>query len=277
MSMLLKDKVCLLTGGYGVLGSSIARSLAREGVKVVIMGRDKDKAEQEAQAIRELGTEALGLACDVLDKPALESCQHRVLEAFGDFHFLINGAGGNHPSATAPLDWITSATGDLSQSFFGLQTEGFDQVFDVNFKGTLLPSMVFGAHLINKREGVILNISSMNAYRPLTRIPAYSAAKAAINNFTEWMAVHFAKVNVRVNGIAPGFFLTDQNRFLLTERESGALTDRGQKILDHTPMERFGQPEDLHGAVQFLLSDAAAFITGVTLPVDGGFNAYSGV
>lgn len=271
------DKVCLLTGGYGVLGASIARYLADQGMKMVVLGRDGSKAEELAKEITENGGQALGLACDVLDKQALQKAKKRILEVFGDFHFLINGAGGNHPSATTPMDWIASEDEDLSNSFFGLETEGVDHVFDVNFKGTLLPSMVFGEHLVKQRNGVILNISSMNSYHPLTRIPAYSAAKAAINNFTEWMAVHFAKVNVRVNAVAPGFFLTDQNRFLLTDKETGELTARGNKILNNTPMERFGKPSDLHGAIEFLLSDSSSFITGVTLPVDGGFNAYSGV
>jgi NAD(P)-dependent dehydrogenase (short-subunit alcohol dehydrogenase family) len=190
---------------------------------------------------------------------------------------LINGAGGNAPTATTQLEFLSTENLDeLSKGFFGLDIEGFRRVFDLNFLGTVLPTMVLAEDMAG-RGGSIINISSMNSYRPLTKIPAYSAAKAGINNLTEWLAVHFAKLNIRVNAIAPGFFLTDQNRFLLTDKETGKLTARGNRIIDGTPMGRFGEPEELIGTLLYLISDLSKFVTGVIIPVDGGFNAYSGV
>ncbi len=273
----LSGKTCILTGGTGVIGSEIARSLALNGLQMVVLGRNQQRAKTLCEEIENQGGSALPISCDVLDRKGLEEARKEILDRFGSYQFLINAAGGNSPRATAPREFIDSDMTDLTDTFFDLDVEGFDEVFDLNFKGTLLPSLVFGQHLIEQKAGVVLNVSSMNAFRPLTRIPAYSAAKAAINNFTEWLAVHFARTGVRVNAIAPGFLLTDQNRFLLTDQSSGSLTPRGQKIINNTPMGRFGKPEDLVEAVNFLLSPSSAFITGVVLPVDGGFNAYSGV
>ncbi len=191
---------------------------------------------------------------------------------------LINGAGGNSPKATTKLEQLTEEDMDhLEDGFFGLELKGFQRVFDLNFTGTLLPTMVFTRDMVVRQKGVVLNISSMNAYKPLTKIPAYSAAKASINNFTEWLAVHFAKVGVRVNAIAPGFFLTNQNRFLLTDEHTGDLTGRGEKIIANTPMGVFGEPDDLNGTVLYLLSDMSSFITGICIPVDGGYSAFGGV
>jgi NAD(P)-dependent dehydrogenase (short-subunit alcohol dehydrogenase family) len=206
----------------------------------------------------------------VLKKESLEKAAEETVRAFGKIDCLINGAGGNNPKATT----------NPQQSFFQLSEEGLRYVSDLNLLGTILPCQVIGKLMAEKKEGVILNISSMNAFRPLTRIPAYSAAKAAVTNFTQWLAVHMAQEyspNIRVNAIAPGFFLTEQNQFLLKDKETGALTERGKKIMEHTPLGRFGNPEDLIGAVLWLLSPAASFVTGVVLPVDGGFSAFSGV
>ena len=207
---------------------------------------------------------------DVLNRESLEQAAVEIVKHFGHVHSLINGAGGNNPKATT----------NPEQSFFSLPTESLKFVSDLNLLGTILPCQVFGKYMADQKEGIILNVSSMNAFRPLTRIPAYSAAKAAVSNFTQWLAVHMAQEyspSIRVNAIAPGFFLTDQNRFLLTDKETGGLTLRGKKIMDHTPMGRFGKPEDLLGAMLWLLSPASEFVTGVVLPIDGGFSAYSGV
>ena len=191
---------------------------------------------------------------------------------------MINGAGGNSPKATTKDEFITDENiNSLEDTFFGLEMEGFQKVFDLNFLGTLLPTMVFGKEMVESKSGVILNVSSMNSFRSLTKIPAYSAAKASINNFTEWLAVHFAKRNIRVNAIAPGFFLTNQNRFLLIDEKTGGYTERGKKIIDNTPMGKYGETEDLVGGTLFLLSDLSSFMTGTVMPIDGGFNIYSGV
>ena len=196
----------------------------------------------------------------------------------GEIDVLINGAGGNSPQATTKVEQMTEENIDkLEDTFYGLEMEGFDKVFALNFKGTLLPTMVFTTDMLKNRKGVVLNISSMNSYKPLTKIPAYSAAKASINNFTEWLAVHLAKVGIRVNAIAPGFFITNQNRFLVTDEKTGNFSPRGQKIVNNTPMGKFGEPEDLQGATLFLLSDISNFITGIVIPVDGGYSAFGGV
>ncbi|MBU1679393.1 MAG: SDR family oxidoreductase, partial [Bacteroidetes bacterium] len=209
---------------------------------------------------------------------SLQSAQKIIIDKLGPVDILINGAGGNSPKATTKHEFITEENvSALDETFFGLEIEGFQKVFDLNFLGTLLPTMVFGREMVTRKSGVVLNISSMNAFRPLTKIPAYSAAKSSINNFTQWLAVHFAKMNVRVNAIAPGFFLTNQNRFLLVDEKTNELTPRGQKIINGTPMGKFGEPEDLVGTTLYLLSDVSKFVTGVVIPVDGGFNAYSGV
>ena len=220
---------------------------------------------------------AISIFANVLEKYTLLDAQKEVHEKLGKIDILINGAGGNAPTATTQLEFLSNDNlGELSKGFFGLDLEGFRKVFDLNFLGTVLPTMVFAENMAG-RGGVIINISSMNSYRPLTKIPAYSAAKAGINNLTEWLAVHFAKLNIRVNAIAPGFFLTDQNRFLLTDKETGELTARGHKIIAGTPMGRFGESDELVGTLLYLISDMSKFVTGVIVPVDGGFNSYSGV
>jgi NAD(P)-dependent dehydrogenase (short-subunit alcohol dehydrogenase family) len=275
----LKDKICVITGGGGVLGTSMARGLASAGVIPVILDIDEGAAKKVATEIsRDLGKRSYGFKADVLDRSSLEEVRGKILEEVGEVDMLINGAGGNSPKATTKLEQITEEELDhLEDGFFGLELEGFQRVFDLNFTGTLLPTMVFTRDMVARQKGVVLNVSSMNAYKPLTKIPAYSAAKASINNFTEWLAVHFAKVGVRVNAIAPGFFLTNQNRFLLTEEHTGALTARGEKIIANTPMGVFGEPEDLNGTVLYLLSDMSRFITGICIPVDGGYSAFGGV
>jgi NAD(P)-dependent dehydrogenase (short-subunit alcohol dehydrogenase family) len=275
----LKNKVCVLTGGGGVLGSSMAGALAGAGVKTVVLDLNHQSALDLAGRLTgEYGTETLGLPANVLDKSSLRAAREEIIRRFGKIDFLVNAAGGNSPKATTKTEQIGSDPGHgLTDGLFGLEMEGFRQVFDLNFTGTLLPVMEFGPSMINSGKGVIVNISSMNAFRPLTKIPAYSAAKASVNNFTQWLAVHFGKTGVRVNGIAPGFFLTSQNRFLLTDQETGELTPRGEKIILNTPVGKFGKPEDIQGTLLFLLSDMSSFINGVILPVDGGYSAFGGV
>jgi len=227
---------------------------------------------------KEFGTPSMGVSASVLDKASLESAKKEINERFGPIDILINGAGGNSPAATTKLEKMYGSENENTEdTFFGLQIEGFDKVFDLNFKGTLIPSMVFATDMVKKKAGVIINISSMNSDRPLTKIAAYSAAKAAVNNFTQWLAVHFSMTGIRVNAIAPGFLLTNQNRFLLIDEKTGGLTPRGEKIINSTPMERYCNPEELNGTLIYLVSDMSKFVTGVVIPVDGGFSAYSGV
>jgi len=275
----LQNKVCVITGGGGVLGNSMARGLAAAGVIPVILDINEEAARQTAKEIsNELGRKCYGYRANVLDKESLEEIQKQIISEIGEIDMLINGAGGNSPKATTKLEELTEdQLGNLDDGFFGLELEGFQKVFDLNFTGTLLPSMVFTRNMVKRQQGVVLNVSSMNAYKPLTKIPAYSAAKSSINNFTEWLAVHFAKVGVRVNAIAPGFFLTNQNRFLLTDEQTGNLTARGEKIIANTPMGVFGEPVDLNGTVLYLMSDMSRFITGICIPVDGGYSAFGGV
>ncbi|MCP5061221.1 MAG: SDR family oxidoreductase [Ignavibacteriae bacterium] len=275
----LKNTVCVITGGGGIIGNVLAEGLAKLNVKIAVLDINKELADKAAKCVVEkYGTEAIGVETNVLDKQSLENAKKIILEKFGRIDSLINGAGGNSPKATTQEEFITEDNvSELDTTFFGLELEGFQKVFDLNFLGTLLPTMVFAKEMVERKSGVVLNISSMNAYHPLTKIPAYSAAKSSINNFTEWLAVHFAKMNVRVNAIAPGFFLTSQNEFLLIDEKSGELTARGNKIISNTPMAKFGDPEDLQGAAIYLLSDMSKFVTGIVIPIDGGFNAYSGV
>jgi NAD(P)-dependent dehydrogenase (short-subunit alcohol dehydrogenase family) len=275
----LKDKVAVITGGAGIICSTMARSLASHGVKTVILDLNRDAAINVAKQIeKEFNTPSMGVSASVLDKTSLETAKKEIHEKFGSIDILINGAGGNSPAATTKLEKMDgTADENIEETFFGLQIEGFDKVFDLNFKGTLIPTMVFATDLVKKKSGVIINISSMNSFRPLTKIAAYSAAKAAVNNFTQWLAVHFAKTGVRVNAIAPGFLLTNQNRFLLIDEKTGDLTPRGKKIINSTPMERYCQPEELTGTLIYLVSEMSQFVTGVVIPVDGGFSAYSGV
>jgi NAD(P)-dependent dehydrogenase (short-subunit alcohol dehydrogenase family) len=275
----LKDKVCVITGGGGVLGTSMARGLAATGIRTVILDINDEAAKKVATEIAaDYGVSSYGFRTDVLNRESLEEARLRITEVVGEIDMLINGAGGNSPKATTRLEQITEEDLDHPENgFFGLEPEGFQKVFDLNFTGTLLPTMVFARDMVARQKGVILNVSSMNSFKPLTKIPAYSAAKASVNNFTQWLSVHFARVGVRVNAIAPGFFLTNQNRFLLTDEQTGALTPRGEKIIANTPMGVFGEPEDLNGTVLFLLSDLSRFITGICIPVDGGYSAFGGV
>lgn len=273
----LKGKTCVITGGGGVIGFAICEALAASGVNIAIVDLNKEAAEQVAVKLNEkYSTDCIGVEANVLDKDSLEKAYQIINEKFRKVDILINAAGGNSPKATTQDEQIMDSS-SLESSFFGLETDAFDKVFALNFKGTLLPTMVFAKDMVKRKEGVILNVSSMNSFRPLTRIPAYSAAKASINNFTQWLAVHLAKTGVRVNAIAPGFFLTNQNRFLLTDEKTGEPTARGKKIMANTPVGEYGKPEDLQGATLFLISDLSKFITGVVLPIDGGFSAYSGV
>jgi len=275
----LKDKVAVITGGAGIICSTMAKSLAAQGVRTVILDLNKEAAVEVAKAIeKEYGTQSIGLSASVLDKVSLEAAKKDINDKFGPIDILVNGAGGNSPAATTKVEKMEGTENEkLEDTFFGLQIEGFDKVFDLNFKGTLIPSMVFATDMVKKKSGVIINISSMNSYRPLTKIAAYSAAKAAVNNFTQWLAVHFSKTGIRVNAIAPGFLLTNQNRFLLIDEKTGGLTARGKKIINGTPMERYCVPEELTGTLLYLVSDLSKFVTGVVIPVDGGFSAYSGV
>jgi NAD(P)-dependent dehydrogenase (short-subunit alcohol dehydrogenase family) len=273
----LKNKVAVITGGAGVICSEMAKSLAAQGVRTVILDLNKDAAAKVAQEIeKEFRIKSIGLASSVLDKASLEAARKEIHEKFGEVDILVNGAGGNSPAATTKVEKMDGSE-KSEDTFFGLQIEGFDKVFDLNFKGTILPSMVFGADMVHKKSGVIINISSMNSYRPLTKVVAYSAAKAAVNNFTLWLAVHFAKAGVRVNAIAPGFLLTNQNRFLMVDEKTGEPTARGRKVINSTPMEQYCNPEELTGTLLYLASDLSKAVTGVVIPVDKGFSAYSGV
>ena len=266
----LTDKVAVVTGGGGVLCSSMCRAMAQAGARVMVLDLLEAAARKVADEITAAGGVAIPWQADALDKKSLEKVCERVLHKFGRVDILISGAGGNKPQATTSPDL----------PFFDLPQDAFQWVFDLNFMTTLLASQVFGKAMARQEDGVILNISSMNYFRPLTRVPAYSAAKAAVSNFTQWLAVHLSQnysPKIRVNAIAPGFFLTEQNRFLLTEKDTGNLTPRGQAIIEHTPMNRFGKAEDLIGAVLWLLSPAAQFVHGTVIAIDGGFSAYSGV
>ncbi|TQR18263.1 SDR family oxidoreductase [Psychrobacillus soli] len=271
----LSGRVAVITGGSGVLCSRMAVELARHGVKVAILNRTEEKGKDVAQEIVGSGGEAIAVAADVLDRTSLEGARDFILEKFGRVDILVNGAGGNHSNAITSVE--TYENENTEKSFFELEENGFSQVFATNFTGSFLASQVFGRELLKRDSSVILNVSSMSAYAPMTKVPAYSAAKAAINNFTMWMAVHFAETGLRVNAIAPGFFLTTQNRNLLLN-EDGTRTPRSEKIITSTPMKRFGKPEDLLGTMLWLVDDTySGFVTGITVPVDGGFMAYSGV
>ena len=275
----LNGKVCVITGGAGIIGQSLVNALASIGTKVAIIGRNEEKTKAVAAELSKVHQATIiGIKADVLDKSSLELAKIEINRQLGPIDLLINCAGGNSPKATTQVEQLEETNlSDLSKPFYGLQLEGFDEVFDLNFKGTILPCMVFTTDMLDKKAGVVLNVSSMNAYHPLTKIPAYSAAKASVNNFTEWLAVHLAKAGIRVNAVAPGFFLSDQNRFLVIDEKTGDYSARGKKIVQNTPMGKFGNPDDLQGAALFLLSDISAFVTGIVIPVDGGFNAYSGV
>lgn len=274
----LEGKTAVVTGAGGVICSRIAEGLCEVGVNVMLLDVDEARAIEKAGELKEKYPDVIveGFFANVLDKRSLESAKKRILSFVSAIDFLINGAGGNSPKATTQAEQIIPGKDEDLSDFFDLEMDGFDHVFNLNFKGTILPSMVFGKDLIDKGSGGILNVSSMNAFSPLTKIPAYSAAKASINNFTQWLAVHFAQTGVRVNAIAPGFFLTTQNKFLLVD-DNGTLTERGQKIINGTPMGRYGEIDELVGTSVYLLSDMAKFVTGIVIPIDGGFSAYSGV
>lgn len=271
-------KVAVITGGGGILCSTMAEALAAAGAKVAVLDLRKENADKVAATILRSGGTAIGLEANVLDVRSLKEAHRQVTEKLGSCDILINGAGGNHPKGTTSKNFLALDEIDNAdiKTFFDLDPDGIRFVFDLNFIGSLLPTQVFAKDMVGKQGCTIINISSMNAFKPLTKIPAYSAAKAAISNFTQWLAVHFSKTGIRVNAIAPGFFLTDQNRSLLTDT-TGALTERGQTIISHTPLGRFGTPDDLVATLLWLCGDGAAFVTGVVIPVDGGFSAYSGV
>lgn len=277
----LKGRVAVITGGGGVLCSGFAKDLASFGVKVAVLDLREDAAQKVVDEINADGGTALAVGCNVLEAGSLENARQKINLTLGTCDILINGAGGNSPLGTTTKDTLEFS--DLAEkaegvkTFFDLDAKGIEFVFNLNFLGTLLTTQCFAKDMVGKEHACILNISSMNSYRPLTRIPAYSAAKAAVSNFTQFMAVHFADVGIRVNAIAPGFFSTNQNKTLLFN-EDGSLTARSNKIISHTPLRRFGVPSDLTGALIFLCDEEySGFITGVILPVDGGFSAYSGV
>ncbi len=266
----LEGQTALVTGGSGALGSEMARALARAGASVAILGRRAEPCERIAAGIRAAGGQALGIACDVLDRPALERAAREIAAALGPVTILVNAAGGNHPQATT----------NTERPFFALEGPMVAQVLETNFSGTFQACQVFGRAMAERGHGCIVNIASMSGLRPLTRVPAYSAAKAAVMNLTQWLAVHMAQEyspRIRVNALAPGFFLTEQNRYLMLEAQSGTPTPRMQTILAHTPMGRLGTADDLVGALLWLVSPASAFVTGQIIAVDGGFSAFGGV
>lgn len=260
----------VITGGTGVLCSEMALALVKAGAKVAVLARNPERADSLIERAESLPGDLIAAKANVLERETLDEASETIVEGMGRVDALINGAGGNSPSATTGPD----------RSFFDILPDDFRSVFDVNLVGTVLASQVFGRHMAKQGSGVIVNVSSMASSRPLTRVVAYSAAKAGLDNFTRWLAVHMARdysPKIRVNAIAPGFFLTDQNRFLLRDEETGTWTDRGQAILDHTPVGRFGDPSDLLGSIFWLLSPASSFVTGTVIPIDGGFSAFSGV
>ena len=277
----LSGKVAVVTGGTGVLCSSMARALGECGAAVAVLGRRKEVAEELAAEIRKDGGKAIGVSADVLDRAKLEAANAVIEKELGPVDILLNGAGGNHPKGTTSMEHLNpedvGKTVAGVNSFYDLDQESLQYVFNLNFLGTLLPCQVFTKGMVGRRKGTIINVSSVSANRPLTKVVAYGAAKAAITNFTQWLAVHFARVGVRVNAIVPGFFLTEQNRNLLTKPD-GSLSARGDKIIAHTPMGRFGEAQELLGALLWLVDErAAGFVTGSIIPIDGGFTAQSGV
>jgi NAD(P)-dependent dehydrogenase (short-subunit alcohol dehydrogenase family) len=265
----IKNKTAVITGGSGILGSEMARGLLSAGAKVVILGTNNDKLKRKVDELKQAGSEVAGFKCNVLNEKDVKEINDKVLDKFGSIDILINAAGGNMPGATVGVD----------QNIFDLNLDDLKKVTDLNLNGTVIPSMIFGKTMAEQKQGSIINISSMTAQRVVTRVVGYSVAKAAIDNFTRWLSVEMALKfgnEIRVNAIAPGFFLTDQNRALLTNKD-GSLTDRGKTIINITPFKRFGNPVELIGTVLWLASDASKFVTGIVIPVDGGFSAFSGV
>jgi NAD(P)-dependent dehydrogenase (short-subunit alcohol dehydrogenase family) len=277
----LSGKVAMVTGGGGVLCGAMAKALAESGAAVAVADLRLEAANAVAADITAAGGKAVGIACNVLEAESLAKANTEVEATLGPIDILINGAGGNHPKGTTSKEYLFPEDLDGAveglTTFYDLDPDGVQFVFNLNFLGTLLPTQAFTKHMAKTGAGTVINVSSMNAFTPLTKIPAYSGAKAAVSNFTQWLAVHMSKVGIRVNAIAPGFFLTDQNRALLTQ-EDGSLTPRGETIVGQTPMGKFGAPEDLVGTLLWLVSEeAAGFVTGTVIPVDGGFSAFSGV
>lgn len=272
----LEGRTIVITGGGGVLCGTMADALGTMGVKVAVLDISLEKAEIRAQALTRSGGTALAFACDVLDAVQLRRCSDAVSAAWGPPDLLINGAGGNDPRGSTSVEFAEPAgAAATAQSFFDLDSAGFRQVFDLNFMGTFLTTQIFSRGMVATGRGSIVNISSMSAFMPLTKVAAYSAAKAAVSNFTQWLAVHFSHAGVRVNALAPGFFMTEQLRFLHVDPATGELLPRARQVIAHTPMGRYGNPDDLIGALVWLLSDASSFVTGVVVPIDGGFSSYS--
>ena len=273
----LSGRVAAITGAGGALCGAMADALGAAGVKVAVIDIDPDKAAARVQAIEAAGGTALALACDVLDAAALRDGCRTIGDRWGAPDFLINGAGGNDPRGSTSIEFhpAEASLPPEARAFFDLEGPDFQRVFDLNFMGAFLASQAFGREMVARGRGAILNMSSMSAFTPLTKIPAYSAAKAALSNFTRWLAVHFAHTGVRVNALAPGFFMTEQLKFLHIDRETGELLPRAQKVVAHTPMGRYGRPDDLIGAMIWLLSDASSFVTGTVVPIDGGFSSYT--
>jgi NAD(P)-dependent dehydrogenase (short-subunit alcohol dehydrogenase family) len=268
-------RVGVITGAGGSLCGEMARSLAALGARIAVVDLNPEAAARCAEDIRGFGGQAETHPCSVLDRRQLQEVEAAVRGRWGVPDFLVNGAGGNDPRGTTSMEFLERAELPRPGGFFDLQPEGIEAVLDLNFMGTLLPTQVFGRQMVARGSGSILNISSMNAFTPLTKIPAYAAAKAAVANLTRWLAVHFAHTGVRVNALAPGFFLTEQLRFLYFDKTTGEPTPRARKVIEHTPMGRYGEPEDLMGAVLWLLSDSSRFVTGSLVAIDGGFSAYS--
>lgn len=272
----LQGSIAAITGGGGELCGAMAQALAALGVRVAVIDLSQEKAQARADAIQRAGGEAIGLSCDVTQSSQVVDCYETVCRKWGPPDLLVNGAGGNDPrGSTGGSFYPKPGTAPDSPSFFELDPAGFRQVFDLNFLGTFLVSQAFGRGMVERQKGAIVNISSMSALTPLTKVAAYSAAKAAVANFTRWLAIHFAQTGVRVNALAPGFFLTEQLRFLHIDAKTGELLPRARQVIAHTPMGRYGHPDDLIGTLIWLLSDASRFVTGIVVPVDGGFSSYS--
>ena len=273
----LEGNVAAVTGGGGALCGAMAIALGSMGVKVAILDSHLENAKEREKSITDAGGSAMALACDVLNPDQLKKCRTTISDAWGPIDFLINGAGGNHPQGTTATEFFDPAAlpDDQAPTIFDLDPASYRKVFDVNYMGAFLAVQVFSRSMVERGRGSIVNISSASAAIPLTKVAAYSSAKAAVSNFTRWLAVYFAKTGVRVNALAPGFFMTEQLRFLHVDPKTGELTPRAQKVIEHTPMGRYGEPDDLIGPLVWLLSDASRFVTGIIVPIDGGFSAYT--